>query len=98
MFFKKKAPTWCFETDANDNNGNGSVFLDIYDRVYDIELHCGNSTKTEVQLSLDFERYCFENIHGLTKVHCKYEMGVFMGVRLYFKDDASLSWFMLRWV
>ena len=39
MFFNKKAPTWCFETDANDNNGNGSVFLDIYDRVYDIELH-----------------------------------------------------------
>jgi hypothetical protein len=93
ILFKKKKPTWCFESHAGDNNGNHGVFIDIYDKVFDPLIH----ESSEILLSEDYTRYCFKNIHGLTKIKCEFHSDIFMGVRLYFKDEASYAWFLLRW-
>lgn len=95
MFRKKwKNHPYKFVTKSNDNNGNGSVFLDIYDIVWqDTPRH-----KKEHLLSIDYEEYCIKNIHGLEKVYSIFTVGVFSGVEFYFKDEASLSWFLLRWL
>lgn len=85
---------WCFVTYANDNNGNGGVFTQIYDIVFTPE---DSKRKSEFLLSEDFKVYCYENIHGLSLVEPRFDLNVFFGAHLYFQDAASLAWFKLQW-
>ncbi len=92
FFRKRKKPLYVFDSHSTDNNGNGSTFIEIYDKVWtDTERH-----KKEHLLAEDYENYCIENIYGVVKAKSIFEIGVFCGIKLYFEDEAAYSWFLLK--
>ena len=80
-----------------DNNGNGGPFMEFYEAVYDDSAY-PITDEGEVLFADAVGNYCFDHIHGLAEYHPTFsDGGLFDGACLVFRDQASFSWFLLRW-
>ena len=82
---------------AFDENGNNdNPFITIYEQAVNEIAPC-YGTKDEAKRSLEYEDYCHKHIPGIDRVVTEFELGVFIRAILYFKDEASLAWFKLKY-
>ena len=86
-----------FITSCSDNHGNGGIFNNILNIMYNAQ--SPRHVRTWPWAPADFSKYCFDNMHGLVDVkHSFNSFGEFCEAELIFKDEASFSWFILKWM
>lgn len=77
------------------NTGNYKLFAELCNQVYDPTRHRIPKDGEQV-LAEDFKQYCLKNIHGIKDVDVDVTLSIFIQAVLYFKDQASLTWFMIK--